>query len=258
MKKIVRLTEADLTMIVKRVIQEENKVLVKQKYSIKTNLFENSEKLSKTELFNILNSKVNIGEKTKRKVRNIINDNFGKISNKKLLKLLIPMLLTISACQSSGNSEEECNNQQPIELDQNILTQDEIDRQRDSLINATLSDIKGKLRDSIDIIKLQTTKPNSVGGVDCKIVWKNKFKKPIKYLDFYVSALNQVGDEVYSDISRFNGPEKLSLTGPIKPNEVHGNGGIYENVWYNSDIKSCVLRKIKIEFMDGTKTEIDM
>jgi hypothetical protein len=171
------------------------------------------------------------------------------------MKSFLILILSVLFLTSCGDS-------QPTQTFQEVETidpQQEMERQKDSMINATLLEVQGNLKDSIEIIKCQTSVPSaSVGGVDCKLVWKNKFNKTIKYIDFYVSAINEVNDEVYSELSRFNGPEKLSLTGPIKPNQIHGNSGSYETVWYNSDIKKCTLRKVKIEFMDGSKLEIKM
>ena len=133
--------------------------------------------------------------------------------------------------------------------------QAEIERQRDSMINATLAEAKASLKDSIQIIKSYTSTPNSVGGVDLNIVWKNKTKRVVKYANFRVSAINAVGDEVYSEIGRSG---VAVSTGPIKPGSVDGYGTQWSCMWYNSTIKKCVIRSVELEFMDGSKLEISL
>ena len=179
----------------------------------------------------------------------------------KTILFILLSVLVLTSCVGEDFSPEEMAQikQETIDQQEQLRVDQEILKQRDSMINATLKEVKSNLKDSIKIIKCQTTKPSStVGGVDCKLVWKNTSKRTIKYIDFYVSAINGVGDEVYSEIGRANRPEKLSLTGPIKSNQTHGNGGLYETVWYNSDIKKCKLRSVNIEYMDGSKIDITM
>ena len=178
----------------------------------------------------------------------------------KTILFLLLSAVVLTSCGGDLSADEIAQIQQEtIEQQEQLRLDQEIQRQRDSMINATLVEVKHNLKDSIKIIKCQTTEPSStVGGVDCKLVWKNTSKRTIKYINFYVSAINGVGDEVYSEIGRVNSPEKLSLTGPINPNQTHGVGGLYETVWYNSTIKKCEIRSVNIEYMDGSKIEITM
>jgi hypothetical protein len=54
-------------------------------------------------------------------------------------------------------------------------------------------------RDSIQIVKKYTSEPNSAGGVDLNIIWKNKSKRTVKYARFEVSAINAVPITVKAD-----------------------------------------------------------
>ena len=106
-------------------------------------------------------------------------------------------------------------------------------------------------KDSIQIIKKYTSDPNSAGGVDLSIIWKNKSKRTIKYATFEVSAINAVNDEVYSEIRSYEGAKYVKVTGPIKPNQTEGYGTYWECLWYNSTIHKCKIRSVELEYMDG-------
>ena len=108
-------------------------------------------------------------------------------------------------------------------------------------------------RDSIQIIKKYTSEPNSAGGVDLNIIWKNKSKRTVKYARFEVSAINAVNDEVYSEISVYDSPIYVKVTGPIKPNQTEGYDTYWDCVWYNSTIQKCKIRSVELEYMDGSK-----
>jgi hypothetical protein len=110
-------------------------------------------------------------------------------------------------------------------------------------------------KDSIQIIKKYVSEPNSAGGVDLNIIWKNKTKRVIKYARFKVSAINDVNDEVYSTISIYPGTEWVKVTGPVKPNQVDGYGTYWSCVWYNHTIKRCKIETVRLEFMDGSEIE---
>jgi carboxypeptidase C (cathepsin A) len=150
--------------------------------------------------------------------------------------------------------QKETAEQQAYLREQN-RQQEELQRQHDSLITATLEQKKQSLKDSIQIIKAYTSTPNSVGGVDLTIVWKNKTKRVIKYANFRVSAINAVGDEVRSEISHYG---TAVVTGPIKPNSVYGYGKYWDCMWYNSTIVKCDITSVELEFMDGTTLEITL
>lgn len=86
-------------------------------------------------------------------------------------------------------------------------------------------------------------------GVTAKFEVFNPTNKTIKYLTFYVSGINPVGDAVYnvrqhSNISEFKG------VGPIKPNE----SAYYEweYAWFTDVVETLKIKKVKIQYMDGS------
>jgi outer membrane murein-binding lipoprotein Lpp len=114
-----------------------------------------------------------------------------------------------------------------------------------------LKSAQDKARELIRVTKVSTGKPNSVGGVDLYINWKNKSEKTIKYVYFEVTPYNSVDDVVTSDIgsgSLFRGKE----TGPFKTGEGSSSNTYWDTAWYNNTIVRAELHKIDIEYMDGT------
>ena len=104
---------------------------------------------------------------------------------------------------------------------------------------------------SVQIVRLKTEEPNSAGGVDCNIVWKNTSDKTVKYIRFSVAPFNAVNDMVASEIGNKT-YVKLEVTGPVKPGETYGRDTLWESVWYNSTISHMQITGIEIEYMDGT------
>ena len=110
--------------------------------------------------------------------------------------------------------------------------------------------------------------PNSAGGVNVKIMFKNTSDKTIKYIYINCTPYNAVDDVVPCSIRGYKVLD-LSITGPIEPNTGNipeymwkylGNldyNGVYlaefENVWYNSTIKYAVVDKIEIVYMDNSR-----
>lgn len=112
---------------------------------------------------------------------------------------------------------------------------------------------KQKLNELLTITKISTSKPNSAGGVDVSVSWKNNSEKEIKYIRFQMQAFNAVGDSVRSEIgnrSLFN----LEDTGPFKGGVKNTSKG--KNAWYNKTIVKANIDSIEIEYMDGTSEEI--
>jgi hypothetical protein len=179
----------------------------------------------------------------------------------KNLLLVILSVLFLTSCvddqKSLAEMRREIQTQQnQFRQDQEFIKQQEkLEQQRDSLINVTIAQKQASLKDSIQIIKSYTSTPNSAGGVDLHIVWKNKTKRVVKYANFRVSAINAVGDEVRSEIGHYG---TAVVTGPIKPNSVNGYNTYWDCMWYNSTIKKCVITSVELEFFDGTTLEITL
>jgi hypothetical protein len=86
-------------------------------------------------------------------------------------------------------------------------------------------------------------------GVNASFEVFNPTNKVIKYVTFYVSGINPVGDVVYnvrqhSNISEFRG------VGPIKPNESANYE--WEYAWFTDVVEKLKITKVKIQYMDGS------
>ena len=99
------------------------------------------------------------------------------------------------------------------------------------------------------ISRLSSTTPNSVGGVDVFIEFKNISNKSFKYITFSFRAYNRVNDPVLCSV-RGNSKHSGKITGPIPPSKVQR--GIWDNFWYNSTINYIKVEDVIIEFMDGS------
>ena len=67
----------------------------------------------------------------------------------------------------------------------------------------------------IRVFECSIYETNSVGGVSPQIYWANTSSKDIKYIHFYLSAWNAVGDQVYCSI-RGTTESRCNATGPFK------------------------------------------
>ena len=113
-----------------------------------------------------------------------------------------------------------------------------------------------QVKHSVKIIKAYLSSPNSAGGVDAHLVWKNVSKKTIKYLTWSGYPINAVGDAVECEI-RGVSESGGRVTGPIKPGTTYGYGKYWECLWYNYSAKKLVLTGIDIEYMDGSTMRIN-
>ncbi len=123
----------------------------------------------------------------------------------------------------------------------------------DSLKRAKRIDL---LKNTIKIKKAYLSSPNSAGGVDAHLVWKNVSNKTIKYLNWRGYPINAVGDPVSCEArGTIEGGGKV--TGPIKPGSTYGYGTYWDCLWYNYSAKKLVLTEIYIEYMDGSSININ-
>lgn len=109
------------------------------------------------------------------------------------------------------------------------------------------------LKHSVRITTARLSSPNSAGGVDAIVYYKNLSNKTIKYFNWEGYAKNAVGDIVENEIGGrefFRGKD----TGPIK----HGKtgGGCWDCIIYNWTAKKLVITEVTIEYMDGTELKI--
>jgi outer membrane murein-binding lipoprotein Lpp len=112
-----------------------------------------------------------------------------------------------------------------------------------------------KAKSIVRVSKVYPGKPNSAGGVDVYISWRNNSDKVIKYIVFAVEPYNAVNDKVGSEIGNFSMFRGKS-TGPFNKGEGSSGNTYWENAWYNNTIKSVQLKGVEIEYMDGSTIDL--
>lgn len=108
-----------------------------------------------------------------------------------------------------------------------------------------------------EIYSCTPSEPNSAGGVDISIDFRNLSSKTIKYITFSVTPFNAVDDPVFSEIGS-KSTVNLKFTGPVNPAISKGeySSAAWATVWYNSTIKYCKIDSVTIEYMDGEILDI--
>ena len=114
-------------------------------------------------------------------------------------------------------------------------------------------------RNYVGIYGLETSEPNTAGGVDVNIRFSNDSDKTIKYIYFNVTPYNAVDDVVSSEIGDRN-TVSLELTGPIEPSDRFDSDTFIsvstENAWYNTNIKYAKLESVRIIYMDNEEVTL--
>jgi hypothetical protein len=177
------------------------------------------------------------------------------MKNLKLMMMTLMMsLVTIFmvSCNQDNLAEtqtDESDNIRQKQIDDSlkVVKQKQI---KDSLKLVELETFKN----SIEFVKYYTSKPNTAGGVDCNIIWKNLSEKTVKYAKFTVAPYNEVNDRVRSEHDYSgNGEKVVKVTGPVKSKQVNGNGTYWDCLWYNWSIDYMLITAVEIEYVDGTK-----
>lgn len=89
---------------------------------------------------------------------------------------------------------------------------------------------------------------NSAGGIEMNFWAKNKNKKEIKYIRFYVDLYNAVGDRIEDEIKDTTSVY-VEITGPVK----YGDTIKFEDIiGYNDNCGRIEIGDITIVYMDGT------
>ena len=98
---------------------------------------------------------------------------------------------------------------------------------------------------------------NSVGGIDQYMTFKNRsLTKTINYIYIDLQFYNAVGDLLKSDIAGRT-TASLQYTGPLKPGESSGEVQ-GDTIFYNKTFSGTIhIKKITIEYSDGTKLVLD-
>ena len=168
--------------------------------------------------------------------------NISKMKNVKVMMMTLMMCLMTMFIVSCNQNDTSTKNQSQSDN----LRQKQIE---DSLKVVELETFKN----SIEIIKYYTSSPNSAGGVDCNIIWKNLSEKTVKYARFTVVPYNKVNDRVKGEYDyNGNGEKVLEVTGPFKSKQIHGYGTHWDCLWYNWTIDYMLITGIEIEYLDGS------
>lgn len=95
---------------------------------------------------------------------------------------------------------------------------------------------------------------NSAAGVDVGMqLVATTPGKTVRYVDFYVSMINAVGDPIESRIG--SSKAKLEVVGPI---EFGGTEeGFYKAIFYNGSSSCIKTDKVVVTFMDGTAETLE-
>ena len=180
-----------------------------------------------------------------------------------LIITAIFMLVFFSSCAELAGIQEL--NQEPTLLEQEptLLEQElallEQDIKNIEQANAVAEEKALQLMEQgfpIAIYEYYSATPNSVGGVNVIIFWKNISPKDFKYVIFTVKPYNAVDDVVYCTISH-EADSRLKVTGPVKAKNMdEPSSSVWENVWYNNTIKRIEIEQIDIIYMDNSEESI--
>ncbi len=103
----------------------------------------------------------------------------------------------------------------------------------------------------LTIWNIDITDINSANGVSFRIEWAHLIPdKTVKYVDFYVTPFNAVGDVVNCEL-RGNRQFKGRVTGPISFH--YGTeSSEWENAWYNNTVRCIRLDQVNVYYTDGS------
>lgn len=167
-----------------------------------------------------------------------------------LIAWLISQMVSFNKSKTSSESQ--------YTIESKYDTTDPLQAIRDSVQQASVDSIRKAnrielLKHSVHITTARLSSPNSAGGVDAIVYYKNLSDKTIKYFYWEGYAKNAVGDIVESEIGGreiFRGKD----TGPIKPRKI--GGGCWDRIIYNWTAKKLVITEVTIEYMDGTELKV--
>lgn len=128
---------------------------------------------------------------------------------------------------------------------------------RDSIMRDSIAKTEhiDAVKNSIQLTSYYLHTPNSAGGCDMTIKFRNISNKNIKYVVFNCKYYNAVDDVVYCDIrdySVFSG----QVTGPIKYNGTNWDCYHWDCPIYNWSARKMEIIDIEIDYMDGTELNI--
>ena len=252
------------------IITEAEKLTIQYKHGMDIVLLEESDKFSKEDILQKLNTTFDLGPKTKNSLNNILKNSFGKIDNKTIISIILPILISMNSCQTSGDGD--CDSQTQIKLDGSMYEKyKEWDTNNDSVLDDYEKsnygrDYAEKMVDSITLnVKDEFSKNSennsgvnilSVKIVDAdeytnykaiKLTYKNNTGKDISAISFAWYDLKDIFDE---DVDAVLSPGGYD-------DDILRNGKTTSSTWDLSEktVKSGKAYVSKIMFTDGTKWE---
>lgn len=188
------------------IISELEKIIIQQRYGMNITLLEQSDKSSEEDILQRLEDTFNLGPKTKNSIIKIIKNSFGKIDNKTILSIILPILISMNSCQTSGNGN--CDSQTQIKLDGEMYEKyKEWDINNDSILDDyEKSNYASDYADSIisaaknkaigNFYGEKQKKSDEESGIEIKNI---KFTKANEYSDYDVikfSYKNNTGKDI--------------------------------------------------------------
>ena len=125
---------------------------------------------------------------------------------------------------------------------------------------------ENEVQSLIKIYDIFVSDIDSADGVDMQIAWENTSSKTIKYIYFTVEAYNAVDDKVaceirdsYQFIGESTGPFESGHTNLIydAQKDSYSINTVFENCYYNANIRYFEITNIRIVYMDNTEFELD-
>jgi hypothetical protein len=247
-------------------ITEAEKISIQFRYGLKINLLEQSENFSKEEMVNKLTDTFNIGPKTQKIVTKFINSNFGKMSSKTIMSILLPVLINMTSCQNTGG--DECDKDTEIKLSGEMLNKygkfdtnkdgvlDDFEKQEygryaaDSIINSATQSfyddkrIKSEKESGVEIKNVKFPKANEYSDYDAiKFSFKNNTGKNIEAISFSWYDLKDIFGDPIDPVYKGG----YDSDGLKKGGTSYGQWDIMEK-----NVKSGKVYVSKIAFTDGS------
>ena len=133
-----------------------------------------------------------------------------------------------------------------------IQEQEKVEKEYNKWYNAQPTTTKNAVN-IIQITHAQLETPNSAGGCDYILYYKNNSTKTIKYLYWTGTVYNAVNDLAYCEVrntATYTGKD----TGPIAQGD--SGGGVWSNIVYNYSADTLKLNNINIIYMNGSSASI--
>lgn len=226
----------------------------KNNYEQANQYFENKEYENALKLYNKLdNEYMNLEDKInscKQELKQTTISTANELKDEQKYSEAIQALTKIKSYYKSDSDIESILS----ELD-SLKKQDE-QQKREAEEQAKENEIIENIKNSIKVSRIWTAQPNSAGGVDLYINWKNLSDKVIKYAYFTVEPYNSVNDTVTCTIRHYS-EFTAQDDGPFKKGQgTSGTGYYWENAWYNHSIRGARLKSVRIIYMDGDSLDV--